>query len=140
MKYKIISCLLSLVTIATLFTACYNSKHTEVGFRWVREKSYFVDYKINGNKIKFEYAIYFINPEDEPVEIAISAKFKKAELDGWLKYENFFDGLDENGERKYGKVLPNEEKYINFYFEGEYLGGEINTKLSFPDDLMVVMI
>ena len=66
-------------------------------------------------------------------------KFIKKELDGWLRYEKFFIGTDDNdGLLKYGLIKPKEKTNIIYTFEGNYLGGTVNDTLSFPEELMTI--
>lgn len=149
MKHKILTIftaiILSLTIVLlsfTIFTIFYSSNYNEgeIIFTWIPEESYFVDYEINGNKIKFQYSICFENKDDEETEFMLSAKFKKSELEGWIKYEKFFDGMDENGESSYRKIPPHTKMNMSFYFEGDYLGGEVNTHISFPEELLPCVI
>lgn len=109
----------------------------ETDFYWISENSYFVDYKIEENKIIFSYSICFKNDSDSDISVAVSARFKKSELNNWIKYQDFFMGYDEDGNMKYGVVKAREQKNVVFYFEGEYISSDINTKLSFPDELII---
>ncbi len=106
---------------------------------WIAEESYFVDYEIIGDTVKFRYSICFENNSDEDDTISILAKFKKSELKDWIKADEFIFGCDETGERLYEEIKKGEKKNVVFVFEGEYLGGEVNTNLSFPDEIMYVI-
>lgn len=104
---------------------------------WFPEKSRFEGYKIDKDKIKFCYSIYFINYDIEACELSLGAKFEQSELDGWFSRKDtdneYLDGLDENGQDKYVVFKPKEKKRVKFWFEGKYSGGKVNTKLSFPE-------
>ncbi|MBQ5347957.1 MAG: hypothetical protein IIU39_07900, partial [Ruminococcus sp.] len=52
--------------------------------------------------------------------------------------DEYLFGLDKNGQDKYVILKPKEEKSVEFWFEGKYLGGEVNTKLTFPELLPVL--
>ncbi len=106
-------------------------------FYWVHEKSHFVDYEINGDRIKFRYSIHFVNSSNDDMQVSLSAKFKSKELKGWLKKESFFKGCDQNGEMLYAIIKANDKADVIFSFEGEYLGGEVNKNLSFPEELII---
>ena len=127
--------------IPIILSSCinyYSKQSNDVALSWNPEESYFVDYEINGEKIKFRYSICFHNHTSEPTEIGISAKFNKRELNGWLRYEGFFIGTDDRGILKYGLIKPKEKINIIYTFEGDYLGGTVNDSLSFPEELMTI--
>lgn len=130
-----------LLIMPMILSSCINSyseRSKDVALSWIPEESYFVDYEINGEKIKFRYSICFHNHTSEPTEIGICAKFNKRELNGWLRYEGFFIGDDNDGLLKYGLIKPKEKTNIVYTFEGDYLGGTVNENLSFPEELMTI--
>ncbi len=127
-----------LLIIPMILSSCLNHHSEDVALSWIPEESNFVDYEINGGKIKFRYSICFYNHTSEPTEIGLAAKFNKKELDGWLRYEKFFMGTDDNDELKYGLIKPKEKTNIIYTFEGDYLGGTVNDNLSFPEELMTI--
>ena len=104
---------------------------------WVPEKSHFVDYEIDGDRIKFRYSIHFVNSFNDDMQVSLSAKFNSKELKGWLKNESFFKGCDQNGEMLCAIVKADSSADVIFTFEGEYLGGEVNENLSFPEELII---
>ena len=104
---------------------------------WDAEKSHFVDYEINGERIKFRYSINFVNCSGEDEELSISAAFKPNELKGWIKMDSNI-GYDQNGEMLSAAIKANSSADVVFTFEGEYLGGEVNTNLSFPETLVIM--
>lgn len=69
----------------------------------------------------------------------MDAKFKRSELRGWVKYSDSFLGLDDNGEYKYQIIGPGEKVDVVYVFEGEYLGGTANEKLSFPEEMVLLL-
>ena len=135
----IASSIIFLCFIMTFFTSCKNTNQDRCSIEWIPEESYFVNYEIHENKVKFQYSICFKNYTNEVVDIGITAKFNKVDLKNWLQFEDYFIGQDKNGEMKYGKILPKEKNNINFYFEGEYLGGLVNEQLSFPEEIIYVV-
>ena len=98
----------------------------------------FVDYEIIDEKIRFGYSICFVNDSENSHKVSLSAKFNSEELRGWLKNNGFFLGCNENGEILSEEILPETKKNIIFYFEGEYLGGNVNNELSFPDEIILM--
>ncbi len=108
------------------------------GLRWLRNQSFFMDYSISDDIVSFRYSICFENTSDHDYLISpIAAKFEKSELDGWLRYEKFFEGRVETGE--YNTLIPSGETInVIFVFKGDYLGGKVNEKLSHPVDLLFI--
>ena len=136
---KLLLDIILIIIIPITLTSCTNNHSDEIALSFIPEESNFVDYEINGDRIKFRYSICFYNHTSEPTEIGVSAKFIKKELDGWLRYEKFFIGTDDNdGLLKYGLIKPKEKTNIIYTFEGNYLGGTVNDTLSFPEELMTI--
>ncbi|MBR2109192.1 MAG: hypothetical protein IJ932_04505 [Ruminococcus sp.] len=133
-----------LIFVFSINNSVFIPKETNIDttLTWFPEKSSFKDYKIDKDKIKFCYSIYFINYDNESCELSLGAKFEQSELDGWFSYvdndDEFLCGLDENGQDKYVIFKPKEKKKVDFWFEGKYLGGVVNTKLSFPEIIPVL--
>lgn len=138
-KQTILSGVLFLGFIMTFLTSCVNCNQDKAVIEWIPEESHFVDYEIHENRIKFQYTICFNNNSNEAVDISITAKFNKSDLNNWIKYEDFFIGEDKNGKVKYGTILPKEKRNISYYFEGEYLGGSVNEQLSFPEEIIYMV-
>ncbi len=134
---------LVLIVITLIFAGCFSSKvfkkaDAEIPeFRWIPEESHFVDYEIQNDKVIFSYSICFVNDSNEDISVAVSAQFKKAEIKNWIQYESFFMGYDEKGNMKYQLVKAQEKKNVVFYFEGKYVSDNVNTNLSFPDELIL---
>lgn len=102
------------------------------GMRRIKEESYFVDYEIDGDIIRFRYALCFENSLDDDLSVSIwTASFKKSETKGWLKNDGPIVGYVDNYERSY-TIRSGEKVTVIFVFEGEYLGGPVNEELSFP--------
>lgn len=72
------------------------------------------------------------------MQVSLSAKFKSKELKGWLKNESYFMGCEQNVEMLYATVKANNSADVVFTFEGEYLGGEVNKNLSFPEEIAIL--
>ena len=126
------------LVLCFLFSGCLDTyKLEETSISWEPEKSHFVDYEINGDRIKFRYSIHFVNCSGEDEEVSISAIFKSNELKGWIKVDSNI-GYDKNGEMLRSTIKANSSADIVFTFEGEYLGGEVNTNLSFPETLVIM--
>ena len=126
------------LVLCFLFSGCLDTyKSEETSISWEPEKSHFADYEINGDRIKFRYSIHFVNSSNDDMPVSLSAKFNSKELKGWLKNESFFKGCDQNGEMLYAIVKADSPADVIFTFEGEYLGGEINENLSFPEELII---
>lgn len=125
------------LTINAVIHNTPESDGVENTLTWYPEKSRFEEYKIKDDKIKFCYSIYFNNFENDTIELSLGAKLKQSELDGWFSRtdtdDEFLDGLDKNGEHLYVIFKPKEKKRVKFWFEGKYLGGKVNTNLSFPE-------
>lgn len=138
MKKKLIFLLDVFILIPTMLSACASDTFKDVAIGWIPESSYFVDYQVTGDKIKFRYSVCYYNNTLDRIDIGIAAKFNKKELRGWLKYESFFFGMDDDGDMKYETVNPKEKKNIVFCFEGDYLGGSVNRNLSFPEEIILV--
>lgn len=126
---------ISILTLYSLFDTAESDGEYR-GLRWIREESYFVDYSIVGDIVQFRYSICFNNTSGHDLLISpVSAEFDVRELNGWLEYEDFFRGKIDGAE--YEALIPDGEKvHIIFVFEGTYLGGEVNQKLSNPVDLV----
>lgn len=133
--------ILALILGFCALVSCSSAKEPEDlsdTFQYLPDKSYFVNYEIDGNTVRFRYSICFVNNTKENMEVNLSAQFQKSELRGWIKYEAFYDGCDETGEMLYETVKAGETKHITFVFEGEYLGGDVNEALSFPEEILLV--
>ncbi len=108
-------------------------RENEPVYTWKPEKSYFVDYEIiDEDTVKFRYSICLENILNEPTNVAIGVTFDEKELNGWVT-PDFFIGYDDVGEMLYATVDPKTVKNVVFTFFGEYLGGEVNEELSFPE-------
>ena len=105
---------------------------------WIPEKSFFIDYEIKDNRVKFCYSICFINQSEHDTKFSLSAKFDRKELKKWIKYEPFFIGYDEFGKMNISEIKSGETKNIKFFFEGEFAGGTVNAELSFPRELIIM--
>lgn len=137
----------SIITVLLLIIGCMSmllflSSNTlndegKSDFYWIEEESYFVDYVIENNKIVFSYSINFVNNSDSDVSVSVSTKFRKSEICKWIKYQDYFIGYDEYGNMKYETIKAGEQKNIIFYFEGDFISDNINTKLSFPNELII---
>ncbi|MBO5797317.1 MAG: hypothetical protein J6R77_03105 [Clostridia bacterium] len=137
---KTISLLLTLVIMLGLLAGCSTVKEpdTDNTLHWVSEESFFVDYEITDNDIvKFRYSICFVNNSAYDLTVSLSARFSEKDLKGWLKYEDFFWGYDENHSPFYTEIKSGEKANVVFVFEGEYLGGSVNEKLSFPEEIIL---
>lgn len=136
---KVLSIFIVVLTVIFIAASCgiYEDNNNGTALSWVPEKSGFKDYKIDKDKIMFCYSIYFINNDVDACELSLAAKFEKSELDGWFSLidtdDEFLFGLDENGRDKYIVLKPKEKKKVDFWFEGKYAGGKVNTNLSFPE-------
>lgn len=106
---------------------------------WLPEESGFVDYEIDGDCVRFRYRICFVNETEQDVSIKVSAAFSPKELAGWVESKDYFDGFNNRGDWTYQTVGSFCKNQLIYTFEGKYLGGEVNTNLSFPEDLMVVL-
>ena len=104
---------------------------------WLPEESHFLDYYIDQDTVVFRYSICFINNSDCDMNIKISAKFLGNELEGWVQDAGFFEGYSENGEWEYRNIKSGEKRILIYSFKGEYLGGPVNTKLSFPCEILI---
>ncbi len=112
-------------------------------FTWNEYKSGFVDYEIKGERVYFNYEICFTNHSEEDIIISVAAIFKRKELKGWVKQEELSNGFwseDENGDIAQYRIPAKTEKSVVLNFDGQYLGGEVNTNLSFPEDLILKCI
>ena len=109
----------------------------ETDFYWIPEESGFVDYQIRNDKIIFSYSICFVNDSEEDIAVAVSAKFKESEIKDWIQCEIFILGCDEDGNMKYELIESKGKKNVVFYFEGKYISSNVNTNLSFPDELIL---
>ena len=138
MRKKMILLLDIFMFILIMLSGCTSDTTNDVVTGWIAKDSYFVDYKITGDKIKFRYSVCYYNDTLDPIDIGMAAKFNKRELRGWLKDENFFFGMDDDGNMKYETINPKEKKNIVFCFEGDYLGGSVNKNLSFPEEIILV--
>lgn len=132
----------SVLVLCFIFSGCLGMyKEEETSISWEPEKSHFVDYEIDGDRIKFRYSIHFANDYDEDITISLSVKFKSKELKKWVKADKdiggFFNGCDQNGEMLYTTIKAGEQVDIVYVFIGEYLGGEVNENLSFPETIVL---
>ena len=98
------------IFLVSFFLSKIPSGEDKTDFYWIPEKSHFVDYKIEKNKIIFSYSICFINDSESDVSVAVSAKFKKSEINKWIKYQSFFMGCDKDGNMKYSIIKAGEER------------------------------
>ena len=130
--------LLLLFSFAVLLWGCrFTGSDPDSSFYWLPEESGFVDYEIDGDCVRFRYRICFVNEDQQDISVKLSAAFSNSELTGWVESKEFFDGLDDEGQWDYQTVKASGKTQLVYTFEGTYLGGEVNTALSFPDELMV---
>lgn len=113
------------------------TENTENMLHWLPEESYFVDYEIIDNTVKFRYAICFVNNSGSDCSVTLSAKFHAKDLKGWTENNDFLEGCDENGEWV-SSVIQNGEKAVRTYcFTVPYTGGTVNTDIQFPEEIML---
>ena len=129
-----------LIAAFTLFCLIFNvlecvNQEDGGGFGIDDEKSYFVDYEIEGNQIQFRYAICYVNTTKHPIAVSnhVSADFDKnnKEVKDWLVLEDTYSGFCEESEENLC-VPSGEERIVIYTFTATYLGGEVNTQLSVP--------
>ena len=132
-------CALLAVVLVTMCGCHTNSEPSKL--RIVKEESYFAGYEIKGDRVIFSYSICFANDYEEDFDILFSARFKKSELKGWFERDekdtSFISGSPVIGEWKNFIIKSGEKKNVLLYFEGQYLGGEVNENLSFPLEIML---
>ena len=98
-------------------------------FTWVKEESTLVNIRVVDNTVYLYYSIYFDNQYDHEVDVwAITVRFSRYSLRGWLKYQKVFVGDPVDGSTKV-TIPPSTKTSVVFVFQGEYLGGKINEKL-----------
>ena len=125
--------ILVVILISAIFNSCHNSK--DIVFGWDAEKSFFVDYNIKGNTVFIRYSICYVNNTDKDYYVSAPvASFKSRETKGWAK-DNSFIGNFEDGEAEHCIKAHSKENII-IVFEGEYLGGKVNEKLSPPKNMI----
>lgn len=130
--------ILLLFSFAALLWGChFTASDPDSSLYWLPEESGFVDYEIDGDCVRFRYRICFVNEDQQDINVKLSAAFSVNELTGWVENKEYFDGLDDEGQWSYRTVKASGKTELVYTFEGTYLGGEVNTKLSFPDKLMV---
>lgn len=130
--------ILLLFSFAALLWGChFTASDPDSSLYWLPEESGFVDYEIDGDCVRFRYRICFVNEDQQDINVKLSAAFSGNELTGWVENKEYFDGLDDEGQWSYRTVKASGKTELVYTFEGIYLGGEVNTKLSFPDKLMV---
>ena len=94
---------------------------------WVREESYLLNYTIQDNSIQLRYSFCFQNQTGYDLRLnGFVVDLRKRDLKGWLKYEDSYDGVLENGEDDI-LILSGERINVILVIEGEYLGGDVNT-------------
>ena len=131
-------CALSTHGLGSLFSQ-QEAANTENTLHWLPEESYFVDYEILGDKVRFRYAICFVNNSGDDCNINISAKFHRKDLSGWTSSFDFLEACNENGEWEYQKISHGEKAVFTYCFTVPYTGGEVNTQMAFPADILLVM-
>lgn len=130
--------ILLLFSFAALLWGChFSASDPDSSFYWLPEESGFVDYEINGDCVRFWYRICFVNEDQQDIKVKLSAAFSGSELTGWVASKEYFDGLDDEGQWSYRTVKASGKTELVYIFEGKYLGGEVNTDLAFPEELMV---
>lgn len=130
--------ILLLFSFAALLWGChFTASDPNSSLYWLPEGSGFVDYEIDGDCVRFRYRICFVNEDQQDINIKISAAFSGNELTGWVESKEYFDGLDDEGQWSYRTVKASGKTELVYTFEGRCLGGDVNTELSFPDELMV---
>jgi len=139
--FSFVAVLVLIFSFAVALSSCSQKEsRTNVNetLHWIPEESTFVDYVIDGDRIRFRYSVCFKNGTKDDQCISLSATFRRDELSEWVKYEPLFEGCDESGERLETVIRSGEKKKVLYVFEGEYLGGPVNTRLSFPEYLTLV--
>jgi hypothetical protein len=131
-------CALSTHGLGLLF-APQETVDTENTLHWLPEESYFVDYKIIGNDVRFRYAICFVNNSGDDCSIQISAKFYRKNLRGWTNRFDFLEACDENGDWEYRKIRNGEKAVFTYCFTVPYTGGTVTTDMEFPEEIMLSM-
>ena len=99
------------------------------GFGLVTDECHLVDYEITGDVIKFRYAVCFENNGKHDCAVSNSViSFKKAQLKGWVEYQDSFSA---NVDNEPGEVVlkPGEKAEVIYVMTGTYLGGPVNEQL-----------
>lgn len=110
-------------------------------WQWIREESYLVDIALDADNgtVAILYSFCFSNPTENPYALApISANFARKDLAGWIDYQQFYVGkrLDDN---YYTILEPQQTTNVIYSFEGEYIGGEVNTHIAPPAEIMYMV-
>ena len=144
MKVKMASVIM-LVAIGMLFCiSCSDNNDLSVldagtGIALIREESFFCDYMIQGDKIFFTYAVVLENytTSNFYIEYYINASFSRSETKGWLGYQRYYEGHFTTAENSI-YLKSGEKKTVVLQFEGDYLGGAVNTNMKPPTELMML--
>jgi len=139
--FLVIGVFLLVFMVVTICGCNANSEPSK--FRIIEEESFFAGYEIKGDRVIFSYSICFANDYEDDIHVELDARFKKSELKGWFERDDkddFIAGTTVIGEWGEGDIIKGgEKKNVLFYFEGKYLGGEVNENLSFPRQTMLFM-
>lgn len=134
---KWISLFLCIILMMLLCSCGVDNADADSSIYWIKEESSFVDYEISGDIVRFRYSICFVNEMQEHADVKIAAKFSGKELSRWIENKDYFEGLDDHGEWNYQRIKSGEKAQLIYTFEGKYLGGDVNEKLSFPQELIL---
>lgn len=123
--------IIRLLLICIFLCACNSPETVDSpnGLNWIPEESYFVDYSIEGDRVKFRYLFTYENTTDVDMIIKYPrVTFMRKGLRGWLEYQNGYSGTNEDGTTKIYSSAGEKVSFV-LTFEGEYLGGDVNTKI-----------
>jgi len=116
-------------------TTCTNTDGCET-LHWVREESHFIDCSVEGDTVSVQYAFVFENHSNHVFSCNhLSAKFRRKDLWGWMKYQKFFTGICEDGSDGF-TVGSGEKIEVILTFPGTYTGGAVNNNLSLPTKIV----
>lgn len=140
---KRIVCFVSICLIILLMGACHlpfdgatNADKKNGNEFWVKDQSYLLDYTIQDNSIELRYSFRFENHTGYDLRInGFVVDLRKKDLKGWLKYEDYYNGMLENGEDDI-MIRSGEKIDVVLVLKGEYLGGEVNTNFRVNHILM----
>ena len=140
---RIVIAILAFATGLCLLISCGDYYEAETldagtGIAVLREESYFRDYTIQGDRIQFNYVIVLENytPSNFYIQNYIDASFPRKEIKGWLGYQKYYKGCFEESKEVY--LRAGEKKTVVLQFEGEYLGGPVNTGMNPPTKLIMM--
>lgn len=117
----------------TIISYMNNREDFSTGLHYIADECRLIDYEITGDKVRFRYEMCWHSDSEYDLKLwQFAVKFREMDTAGWLENEGFLFG-ELDAQDDYCIIRSGDTIYVTLVFEGNYLGGSVNTNLTKPD-------